>query len=381
MLPNKIQYNQKHLIGYATFSNTKGLSKNDFSNFYKNTFNVSLQKQISDTGELPTITEATQVGSLITSPLSLTFSDSRFRRNVPLYGWTSAGLSAYGVAGSTSGSNLGKNVSVIFYTDALSIEFSLLHFNTSCVVKVNDAIVIRKSLTSSGQPFKLKLDYTTRIVRKVEIYGINMPFEGVRFEATASVYWPSEIDAKDGIFWFGDSYTQSTGAASIIETYAGHASRLLNIEYVADGVGGTGWNSTSANAVATRVTNYFNTIIKKPTTVVTCFGYNDAGGNMITLQTNYAAFVTAVRAINPTVRIITFGAWTPLGNTTNLDLVDAALTTACTANSTTFISLRNVVNSVNKTVYTAGDNVHPTVTGHEFLGFYIAKQIRNLSIF
>jgi hypothetical protein len=148
---------------------------------------------------------------------------------------------------------------------------------------------------------------------------------------------------------------------------------------IANGIGGTGWNTTGANAALTRIQSILTTLqISTPAgTVVPLvpqymqldLGYNDAGGNMTTLAANMTACIQAIQAAWPTTKLWVMGPATPLGNTTNLGLVRTAVMAVAAQFNLPFIDVLNFVTSANHGRYTsASDNTHPNGdAGNEYL--------------
>lgn len=352
-----------------------GLTKNNFRNSDKSAISSFLPVRATSTN-LPTISNSTS--SSISSPIVTAYNSVSLKRNAELYSWSNSGLGAYGVLGSISASNLARNLTIQFYSDALSIEFHLLEYNTRAEIRVDSDIVEVLSLTSSGQPYVKKYVWSDRKVRLYEITGYNMPFRQIVTDANASVIYPNDLDEKIQLLWFGDSYTQGTGANSARQTFAGVASDVLGLEFLTDGVGSMGWNSASPNDVLTRANKYLPTLNKQVTHIVTAYGYNDSGGDMTALANNYAIFVTQARIYNPEIKIITLSPWTPLGTLSGLTTVKQTLQQACITNNTTFLDIENIVNVSNKQIYTGVDNVHANTLGHLYLGQRIAMLLRSV---
>src|SRR5687767_1661918 len=88
---------------------------------------------------------------------------------------------------------------------------------------------------------------------------------------------------------------------------------------------------------------------------------------MTTLAANFDAAVAAVQSAVPSAKIIVFGPATPTGTQANLTTVKTTVQGRCTALGLTFVDVDNWVSNNNKSLYTAGDNVHPTQVGYDYI--------------
>lgn len=322
---------------------------------------------------MPTVTETTQGTTTITGGVSASRGSGKFRYTAPDPTSGSWNSSFY-VPGSSASPDLAAMMRVEFNTDAQYVELYTLRYNTKVDIRVDGVLVHSVSLDAAGSGHMIKLDFgeaSIGVTKRIEYGGFNFPFGGVFTEATASVWYPSE-DLRPLLYAFGDSYTQGVGANGPDQVYARMLADRLGMRVYQDGVGGAGWASSGGNVPATRVAKRLAKLNQTPDLIVTCFGYNDAGGNMTTLATNFDAWVAAVKAIFPKTKIVVVGPWTPLGSTANLDTVESTLSGRCAALKLSFISVKNFVNAANKSRYTSGDNVHPTQLGHNFLGSRLA---------
>lgn len=321
----------------------------------------------------PTVTETTQATTTISGGVQATRGSGKFRYTAP-DPMSGSWNSSFYVPGSSVSPDLAAMMRVEFDTDAQFVELYTLRYNTKVDVRVDGVLVYSISLDASGAGHMVKLDFgedSAGVTKHIEFAGFNFPFGGVFTEATASVWYPS-ADLRPLLYAFGDSYTQGVGANGPDQVYARALADRLGMRVYQDGVGGSGWVSTGGNVPATRVGKRLAKMTETPDLIVSCFGYNDAGGNMTTLATNFNAWVAAVRALYPKTKIVVFGPWTPLGSTANLDAVESTIAGRCAALRLPFISIKNLVSGSNKARYTSGDNVHPTQVGHDFLGSRLA---------
>jgi lysophospholipase L1-like esterase len=266
-------------------------------------------------------------------------------------------------------------------TDAVQLDILTAGLNTQGTLYVDGVRVNNTGFTTdaSGQPYTYTVAFGgSPVVRTYKLFMINSMFGGINIPGVASVWIPAH--ARRPLAWIlGDSYTYGTNAALCSTAGVALMCELLGIEPIPDGIGGTGWNSTSANDPATRVARL--TSLNRVSEVKYVFldlGYNDAGGNMTTLATNFAATVAAVRLAAPLATVIAFGPATPLGNTTNLGLVKTAVAAQCAALGIPFVDVQDWVSATNKSLYTAGDNVHPTQAGYDFIAGRRAQAVSAL---
>jgi lysophospholipase L1-like esterase len=173
----------------------------------------------------------------------------------------------------------------------------------------------------------------------------------------------------------GDSYVQGTGAGTGRDHVAPLASAILGFDHWHDGVGGTGWNSSDANEPAARVLARIAAMSRTPDIVVSALGYNDVGGNLVSLSERYRAWAAAVHAALPDRPIVTFGPWTPLGNGSSLDALRTVLHDEAQRAGAHFIDIADWVTVANRGRFIGGDNVHPNRAGHVYLARRAAQAI------
>lgn len=231
---------------------------------------------------------------------------------------------------------------------------------------------------NNGTAGTTEANYTPRHYR---LFGINMAFGGISGATNGTVWFPD--DARRPLAWcMGDSYTFGTYASSLLRTAWNLCAEALGMDWLPDGIGGTGWNSTGTSAVQTRIQQKLYNLTYPPDYVWFNLGYNDNGDDaaqIATLEANFAACVALVQQKFPNAQIICLGPATPEGATVGLNNIRAALITQCTAFNIPFIDVRNWVFAGggglqpalggNSHIYTYSDNTHPNGdTGYGFLG-------------
>jgi lysophospholipase L1-like esterase len=235
------------------------------------------------------------------------------------------------------------------------------------------------STDASGAPYLLTVDWAGVFQpRAYKLVGVNTAFGGIYTNSTGSVWYPGEPRKPLGLI-FGDSYTYGTDASSPAAANCCIAYAALGLEVLANGIGGSGWNTTGSNAALTRVQSILSTLQVStpqgtaipivPQYVQLDLGYNDAGSSMTTLSSTMVACVQAIQAAWPTTKIWAMGPATPLGMTTNLGLVRTAVMAVAAQFNLPFIDVLNFVTSANHGRYTsASDNTHPNGdAGNEYL--------------
>lgn len=332
----------------------------------------------SGTGATFNLTMNAGVASTVAAGLTVSRSSGNFR-----YTGYTPGDAVSGYYGNTYAN--GTAMLVEWWSDDPHFDIRLVGNNSAYTLYVGDGSsqmqrVSASSITTdaSGAPYLLTVDFAgVYRPRKFKLFGINTAFGGLNTSGDASVWLPTEA-RQPLVLWFGDSYTYGTGSTMQATAACNQTCAALGFECIPNGIGGTGWNSSSPNEPATRMTNILQKLSYPPTRIFLDLGLNDAGGNMTTAAASFDATVAVIDQYAPRAEVFVMGAATPLGATANLDLVDAMLTARAAAYGYPFISRRNVVNTANKGRYTGGDNLHLTDAGHEMRAAYDARKISEL---
>jgi lysophospholipase L1-like esterase len=351
------------------------------------TANQPIRKTYSDAVSVlavpPTIAQVTQTATTIASGVLFSVQSAGVLRSdyydyigTPLFTWSAA--PAFMVPGSVTGSYLGRNCIYRFWSDSTDVEFYLNNFNSRFNIRVDGQPIQLTQFTFSaaGTAQQVKLTFVTAQPRLYEIDGYNMPFAGVYVTATASV-WAARKQSQL-VAVVGDSYTQGTGSDSPDQTWFATAMRILGHRYFPEGIGSTGYLTASPADPTTRLANYLNVLSARPDTIILALGYNDSAGSQSSILASATSAITAAKAIAS--RVCVLGPWTPLGATANLTSTKNTLISAAATGGVPFIDIENVINSVNKTAYTGGDNVHPVAAGHYFLGHVIAEKLAVINL-
>jgi lysophospholipase L1-like esterase len=270
-------------------------------------------------------------------------------------------------------------------TDAPQFDIKLIGLNSKLDLLVNEGAGWQRvsatliSTDASGQPHLYTVAWGgSNRIRSYKLIGYNMAFGGIIRPTTSTLWAPTE--ARRPLAWgLGDSYMSGTGSTqSGCFTAFQVMCEALGMDCVSNGVGSQGWLSTGSNLPSTRITNGLVALNRTPQYVFLDMGYNDAGGNMTTLSTNFTDAVNTIRAALPKVKIICIGPHTPVGATANLTTVKTTLSGLCTTLGIDYIDVDNWVSSTNAILYTGGDNVHPNDAGHGYLGGRRAQAVSAL---
>jgi lysophospholipase L1-like esterase len=334
--------------------------------------------------EPPVLTLTDTAASTIASAVRVTATQPCFRVTGTPVQPVASDPSAYGGTDGAGGTNYGRPIQWEWMSDAAQIELLLVKFNALFDLFVDGQLVQAAAFATpaTGDRRLVKLDWSTaaepRRPRHYRVTGTNLLFGGLFLDAAGSAWFPGDHAGRGLIAFLGDSYTQGTGAPTAARNWSAAAAAQLRMDAWSDGVGGAGWNSAGATAPAVRVARGLAVLTRAPDVIVTALGYNDAGtdaAGLTALRTRYDGTVAAIRAAWPEARLVTIGPWTPLGPTTALGNVKAALQERAVASQVAFLDAEAMVGVGNRSLYTAADNVHPTAAGHLYLGRRIGQAL------
>lgn len=235
------------------------------------------------------------------------------------------------------------------------------------------------STDASGSPYLLTVDWAGVFApRSYKLMGINTAFAGVITNSSGSL-WPPSAPRRPLVLGFGDSYMYGTDASTPFCNNFALTCAALGLDGIPNGIGGSGWLTTGANAALTRLQAIIASLTYVPQYVQLDLGYNDAGGNMTTLAANLTACIQLIQTSWPQAKIFAKGPATPIGASTNLDLVRSTVMPIYAQFGIPFVDVRNWVNSTNSGRYTNADNTHPNGdAGNEYLCSRIAPVLATL---
>lgn len=338
------------------------------------------------------VTKEVRAATSIASPVTIGRLDET-KLKYTNYGFAVVASSYTGTAPSN-----GIQMKLEFMTDSLQFEIKTVGTIATYSIFIDgklcnqDAITTANGEAISWINVSATSDQIIRKMRHVEIYGINSAIGAVAVNAFDTV--TSEIaKARPFIYQMGDSYTYGTGAAYPLSAYGSSPaindfyaySRALGFDGIAEGIGGSGWNSTGGQYPATRVSTRLKNLNRKPDVISFALGYNDAaailtGTNKDKLVVSMGEAIAAARDAWPGVPVIVISSATPKGMTDNIKAVYDLVKEFCYNNGVELVEVSDAVTAANSAVYTGADNVHPNGVGHQHRGLTIARYVRNKAL-
>jgi len=333
----------------------------------------------------PTVTDLATATSGIASAVRVTKDNACFDYLGPaLAPWTP--VPDYIAINGSGLSDLANTMSVTFCTDAPVFELFMMRYNTRLFIEVDGepAMASQLALDAAGAANLVEVDFSgVRKARTIRISGFNMPFGGLYIGPADSVW--RATDERPLMTVVGDSYTFGTGASAQALGWAATAARLLNMQYWLDGVGSTGYNSTTPNTLAERYAARHAQLVRRnggvnsavtPDRLVWALGYNDGPSAAPAAGTIESGFDAGYAAFSKKPDFV-IGPWTPVGVTAGLTDIGTRLAAKAASVGVEFIGIADWVNSANESILTGSDNEHPEQVGHDFLGFRIAQALRS----
>lgn len=280
-----------------------------------------------------------------------------------------------------NGTGNGTQCIVEFYSDAPQIDFRFVGGLAYYDLYVDGSRVAATSVTtdSSGQPYIYTVDWGgVAVPRHYKLKGINTGFGGVITPNNYGVWAPNLV--RPFVWQLGDSYTYGTMATQSSFNDFGILCDMLGFDGLADGIGGSGWtSSTSSTIPQNRIEQKYKTLSRTPQYVFLSLGYNDAAaGRIDVLKTNFRATVKGILEATPNVKIIVIGPATPVGSVTIIRTIRTAMMELCAEFGFPFVDVDDWVNSSNKQLYTAPDQVHPTDAGYAYRAARMAIALQSI---
>lgn len=334
-----------------------------------------------------------QAGSLLTvtqATTPATFTGALVARTDAGYDYwgTSPGTINASYTGATVGA--GRQFKTEFETNSNNLAFRVLNTGSHLQVYVDGRRVSNADITMNGGTanslvyvIEVNLAPVTDsagvpVYRHISLTGYNQAFGGCFIDTGSSLRKPTgklAISKSVRAWQLGDSYTLGVGPTDPSFIDFRHVCDHLGWVGLANGISGSGWNSTAGQYPTTRINSELANCSYLPDYVILALGFNDAGGNMTTLKSSMREAIAAIRKIVPAAKLIGYGTATPVGGTANLALVEAALKEVYAEQRIPFISLYDVVNAANSKFYTISDNTHPSDAGHRIRAAAIADEI------
>lgn len=306
-------------------------------------------------------------------------------------------FTTYGITSVAGGSYTGQTPNGIqmkteFMTDSQLFEIKTVGSVGSYSIFCDGKLINEDAfLTPNGEAvswIQVKAnDGVKRKVRHFEIYSVNTAIGAIQANAQ-DTFSSNIIGVKPLIYQMGDSYTYGTGAALPGRAYGSSPavndfyafSRSLGFDGIAEGIGGSGWNSTAGQYPSERVKTRLAKLNREPAVISWSLGYNDAaaintGTNKQKLVQSMIECLAETRKYYPSTPIIIISPATPKGMTANIQVVYDLVKKFASENGIDFIDISSKVTAANSIVYTGSDNVHPNGEGHEFRGLSISFRV------
>lgn len=333
-----------------------------------------------------TTTALIQAATSIANPVTHT------RKDETKFKFTTYGLADVSGGSYTGQSPNGVQMKIEFMTDALVFEFKTVgSIGTYSVFVDGELTNIDAISTPNGQAVTyVRTEASSGVIKRmrhVEIYGVNTSFGGLFTDAADTVTSEITIDPRPFIYQMGDSYTYGTGAGYVTQAYGSSPAindfyvfrNALGMDGIAEGIGGSGWNSAGGQIPASRLQNRLLKMNRKPDVVSFALAYNDAaaintGTNASKLVTSMGDALKVVRDAMHDVPVIHISCATPKGITPQIQRVIDLTYDFCARNDIPVIGISNYVTAANSASYTGTDNVHPNPLGHEFRGLAMARE-------
>lgn len=333
-----------------------------------------------------TTTSLIQAATTVANPVTHT------RKDETKFKFTTYGLADVSGGSYTGQSPNGVQMKIEFMTDSLVFEFKTVgSVGTYSVFVDGELTNIDAISTPNGQAVTyVRTEASSGVIKRmrhVEIYGVNTSFGGLFTDSADTVTSQITIDPRPFIYQMGDSYTYGTGAGYVTQAYGSSPAindfyvfrNALGMDGIAEGIGGSGWNSTGGQVPASRLQNRLLKMNRKPDVVSFALAYNDAaaintGTNASKLVTSMGDALKVVRDAMPDVPVIHVSCATPKGITTQIQRVIDLTHDFCARNDIPVIGVSNYVTAENSVSYTGTDNVHPNPLGHEFRGLAMARE-------
>ena len=283
--------------------------------------------------------------------------------------------------GASQTTDLTSAVTWEFESDASQIEFVFRQYSCNFDIWVDGELVQAAGFKygNAGTKIMQKLDWSadaqptrTRLYR---LSGSILPFGGLYTNAGATVSYPSSLDTRKLITFFGDSFTAGQDANGFSQNYSATVAGCLGFDYWQDGAGGKGWNSASPYDPITRINQRESVMERKPDIIVTAYGFNDIGGNTDDMTTNSRLGLSRLRGLFPAAIIYVAGPWdqaAPSAVASNYTAAkNAFIAGAAGIEGATWLDMQGVAYTK-----TGTDLPHPDQAGYDTLGQSIAAQIK-----
>lgn len=307
------------------------------------------------------------------------------------------------------------NMRVEFMHDGAEFEFlvkALASERYRVIVNGEPATATAQTLGgTTGSLYLVHVAFGSRDIRHIEIDGAIMYFGGVRIGPNDAL-WTPDVAVGPRVIFFGDSYTEGTGAGMPSMGLAQTTGTLLGWRDLwISGVGGTGYLNDAGVVGKTTFRDRVeaDVIAYDPAIVIVAGGLNDhsAGSTGAEVGAEAGRLFTEIIESVPGVTLIATGPWNNSGNApTNRfveirDAIHAALVESgghlfvdniggpepMESNLNLYVDQGWITGTGNRTTPTGSGNAdlyignggadvgHPSQAGHDFLGQKLASDI------
>lgn len=291
---------------------------------------------------------------------------------------------------------------VEFYVDD---DFEFLVYNSVYAVIVADGIRVSDGISNvtSYARCHTKISFSEKKKRHICLYfGGPVKFHGIVTSGTVTRYEDTRLrlmadgdSIVEGIACIGTAYSQYGCMMGIM-------SKILNMDFVNVGVGGSGYLRTG-NSDQPNMVDRFDTYISpyNPDLLIVMAGLNDSSDNIETVKSQIDAYWAKVNNLNP-MYVIMVSPFSPLttASTGNAAITDYLKSVAehykypfiDTINGKTYDAMGNIISEYSHgaimteehrqdwySEYLEGqsgyDTTHPNRVGHEWMGRYLANEV------
>lgn len=324
----------------------------------------------------------------------------------PLF-WFAKNAAITGMPGNVAG-----NLDVEFIVDDISFEI-MVHGRgqgTSWRVLIDEGQGYQSAfadpapvnIPNDASMYWIKLVFSTRTLRRVRFQSADCGFRGVTVGGNGTLLPPTRPKAPKVLF-FGDSFTEGTGATGWFNGYAPLVGQMLGGDYWISGSGGTGYvaPNTALGRVKYQDRIQHDVIGYDPDVVVIQGGQNDTIYTKANVQAAADLLYKTLKAGLPNVPIISIGPIAVGAMTTAVTDTRDAIKTAALSNGIALIdsvdgitydfngtavapatgnwltgtgNISAPISTGNRSIYTWTDNGHPSNAGHRYIGERVAGE-------
>lgn len=284
---------------------------------------------------------------------------------------------AYGTLSTQTGKSQTWGVDFFFRGAGFSIYHKAAGKKYRVLVNGQPAQTVQTPAASGN--YQVYVDFGSRAVRRVSIeFEGGFKLGGFQLLAGDSI-WAAPVGVRGIVF--GDSYVWGEGALSQLESFARTLGRALGWDDVwASGLPGTGYVSFGAEGASRTYGGRLATdfIPAAPDVGIIAGSYNDYNQTPAAIQAAATGLYAAIATARPDMPLYVIGAFQPTATpAAGLTAANGAVKAAALAapNVRRFIDPTGWVNAANQALVTAGDNVHPSPEGHDYLAFRAAAEI------